>query len=155
MELFAMTVMQYETLSDKQIQDYIGSIHNDVAGGFLLNKTLDRLRNIPAVSEALKKEPLLGRVLRARCRRFINKCPTCQKHTFERVVNSAVPFMRTAMVDYIERLPEDSEGNRNIVVIVDCFGRFCTLQATKTTQSTELVRKLLFHASIFGMPTVI
>ena len=61
--------------------------------------------------------------------------------------------MRTAMVDYIERLPEDSEGNRNIVVIVDCFSRFCTLQATKTTQSTELVRKLLFHASIFGMPT--
>jgi len=32
MELFAMTVIQYETLSDKQIQDYIGSIHNDVAG---------------------------------------------------------------------------------------------------------------------------
>ena len=160
MELFAMTVMQYETLSDKQIQDHIGSIHNDVAGHFLLIKTLDRLRNIPAVSEALKKEPLLGRGLRARCRRFINECPACQKHTFERVVNSAVPFtvsdyspMRTAMVDYIERLPEDSEGNRNIVVIVDCFSRFCTLQATKTTQSTELVRKLLFHASIFGMPT--
>ncbi len=132
MELFAMTVMQYETLSDKQIQDHIGSIHNDVAGHFLLNKTLDRLRNIPAVSEALNKEPLLGRGLRARCRRFINDCPTCQKHTFERVVNSAVPFtvsdyspMRTAMVDYIERLPEDSEGNRNIVVIVDCFSRFC------------------------------
>ncbi len=71
MELFAMTVMQYETLSDKQIQDYIGSIHNDVAGHFLLNKTLDRLQNIPAVSEALKKEPLLGRGLRARCRHFI------------------------------------------------------------------------------------
>jgi hypothetical protein len=108
MELFAMTVMQYETLSDKQIQDHIGSVHNDVAGHFLLNKTLDRLRNIPAVSEALKKEPLLGRGLRARCRRFINDCPACQKHTFERVVNSAVPFtvsdyspMRTAMVDYI------------------------------------------------------
>ena len=26
MELFAMTVMQYETLSDKQIQEHIGSI---------------------------------------------------------------------------------------------------------------------------------
>ncbi len=61
LELFAMTVMQYETLSDKQIQDHIGSIHNDVAGHFLLNKTLNRLRNIPAVSEALKKEPLLGK----------------------------------------------------------------------------------------------
>ena len=47
MELFAMTVTQYDTLSDKQIQDYIGSIHNDVAGHFLLNKTLDKLRNIP------------------------------------------------------------------------------------------------------------
>ncbi len=101
-----MTVLQYESLSDKQIQDFIGSVHNDVAGHFLLNKTLDRLRNIPAVSEALKKEPELGRGLRARCRRFINECPACQKHTFERVVSNAVPFtvsdyspMRTAMVD--------------------------------------------------------
>ncbi len=41
----------------------------------------------------------------------------------------------------------------NIVVIVDCFSRFCTLQATKSTQSTELARKLLFHSSFFGMPT--
>ena len=32
MELFAMTVIQYETLSDKQILDHIGSIHNNVAG---------------------------------------------------------------------------------------------------------------------------
>jgi hypothetical protein len=106
MELFAMTVTQYDTLSDKQIQEYIGSIHNDVAGHFLLNKTLDKLRNIPTTSEALKKEPILGRGLRARCRRFINECPACQKHTFERVVNSAVPFTvseyfpnRTAMID--------------------------------------------------------
>ena len=160
MELFAMTVLQYESLSDKQIQDFIRSVHNDVAGHFLLNKTLERLRTIPAVSEALKKEPELGRGLRARCRRFINECPACQKHTFERVVNNAVPFtvsdyspMRTAMVDYIERLPVDSEGNRNIVVIVDCFSSFCTLQATKTTQSTELAKKLIFHGSFFGMPT--
>jgi hypothetical protein len=160
MELFAMTVTQYDTLSDRQIQDYIGSIHNDVAGHFLLNKTLDRLRKIPAISEALKKEPILGRGLRARCRRFINECPACQKHTFERVVNSAVPFTvseyfpnRTAMIDYIEKLPEDADGNMNIVVIVDCFSRFCTLQATKSTQSTELARKLLFHSSFFGMPT--
>ncbi len=57
------------------------------------------------------------------------------------------------MVDYIEIPPEDSEGNKNIVVIVVCFSRFCTLQATKTTRSTELARKSLFHASFFGMPT--
>ncbi len=36
MELYAMTVTQYGTLSDKQIQDHIGSIHNDVAGDDLL-----------------------------------------------------------------------------------------------------------------------
>ena len=106
MELFAMTVIQYETLSDKQIQDYIGAIHNDVEGNLLFNKTLNKLRNIPAISEALKKEPDLGRGLRARCRRFINECPGCQKHTFEKVVNKAGPFTvseyfpnRTAMVD--------------------------------------------------------
>ena len=54
------------------------------------------------------------------------------------------------MIDYIEEPPEDKEGHKNIVVIVDCFSRFCTLHATKSTGSDELARKLLSHACIFG-----
>jgi transposase InsO family protein len=60
--------------------------------------------------------------------------------------------MDTLMIDYIEKLPEDSEGCKFILVIVDCFSRFCTLHATKTTQASELAMKLLIHASFFGMP---
>jgi len=56
------------------------------------------------------------------------------------------------MIDYIEGLPKDIEGYRNIIVIVDCFSRWCTLHATKTTGSEELARKLHSHCSLFGSP---
>ena len=56
------------------------------------------------------------------------------------------------MVDYIEKLPKDSDDNVYILVIIDTFSRFCSLHATKTVQANELVRKLLIHSSFVGMP---
>ena len=159
LELWALPIIEYETMTDQEIQSYLHSVHNGPAGHFLVTETLTKLRNVPAIQEALEKEPNLSRGLRARCERFVRECPTCQKHTFEKVVNRAQPFtvsqyspMDTLMIDYIERLPEDSEGYKFILVIVDCFSRFCTLHATKTTQASELARKLLVHASLFGLP---
>ena len=159
LELWALPVIEYETISDKDIQQYLHSVHNGPAGHFLVNETLTKLRSLPAIREALEKEPSLSKGLRARCERFVRECPTCQKHTFQKVVNRAQPFtvsqyspMDTLMIDYIEKLPEDSEGCKFILVIVDCFSRFCTLHATKTTQASELAMKLLIHASFFGMP---
>jgi len=116
-ELWALPNIEYETMSDEEIQKYLHSVHNGPAGHFLVTETLTKLRNVPAIREALEKEPDLSRGLRARCERFVRECPTCQKHTFEKVVNRAQPFtvsqyspMDTLMIDYIERLPEDSEG---------------------------------------------
>ena len=159
LEIWALDVMNYEAMSDSRIRSHLANVHNDVAGHFKVNKTLEALRKIPEVRDAITNEPLLLRGLRAKCRRFINECATCQKHSFEKIVVRAHPFtvseyspMDTHMIDYIEGLPEDSEGHKNIVVIVDCFTRFCTLHATKSTGSEELVRKLLAHAAIFGSP---
>ena len=56
------------------------------------------------------------------------------------------------MIDYIENLTEDDLGCKHIAVIVDCFGRYCTLFPTKTTKASELARALLSHVSIFGVP---
>ena len=159
LQIWALEIVQYDIMSDNQIRTHLSSVHNDVAGHFRVNRTLDALRKIPAVREAIKKEPLLVKGLRAKCRRYINECPTCQKHTFEKIVNRAQPFtvseyspMDTMMIDYIEGLPADSEGNNNVIVIVDCFSRFSILHATKTTKAEELARKLLYHASLFGFP---
>jgi transposase InsO family protein len=154
-----LPIIEYETISDKDIKKYLHSVYNGPAGHFLVNETLTKLRSLPAIREVLEKEPTLSKGLRARCERFVRECPTCQKHTFQKVVNRAQPFtvsqyspMDTLMIDYIEKLPEDSEGCKFILVIVDCFSRFCTLHATKTTQASELAMKLLIHASFFGMP---
>jgi hypothetical protein len=56
------------------------------------------------------------------------------------------------MIDYIEDLQEDDLGYKHIAVVVDCFSRYCTLHATKTTKASELARSLLGHVSIFGVP---
>jgi len=138
LEIWALDYTKYEVMSDELIQSYLSTVHNDVAGHFGVNKTLGALRNLEAVREAIVKEPLLLRGLRARCRRYINECPACQKHAFDKIRNRATPFtvseysiMDTFMIDYIEGLPEDIEGYQNIIVIVDCFSRWCTLQARR------------------------
>lgn len=77
----------------------------------------------------------------------------------DKIRSKAKPFtlstyhpMQTLMIDYIEDLHEDDLGNRHIAVVVDCFSRYCTLHATKTTKASELARSLLSHVSIFGVP---
>ena len=159
LEIWALDAINYKAMSDFQIRGHLATVHNDVAGHFKVNRTLEALRKIPEIREAINKEPIMLRGLRAKCRRYINECATYQKHSFEKIVNRAEPFtvseyspMDTYMIDYIEGLPEDKEGHKNIVVIVDCFIRFCTLHATKSTGSEELARKLLSHACIFGSP---
>ena len=159
LELWALPVIQYNTMSDALIQANIASVHCGEVGHFGVNKTLALLWEIPEVRKSISEEPLLAKGLRARCRRYIQECPTCQKHAYEKIRNKAKPFTvsqysiaDTVMIDYIERLPEDSDNNKNIIVIVDCFSRFCTLHATKTTDSKELARILLFHGSLFNMP---
>jgi hypothetical protein len=56
------------------------------------------------------------------------------------------------MIDYIEDLPKDDLDCRHIAVVVDCFSRYCTLHATRTTKASELARTLTSHVSIFGVP---
>ena len=80
----------------------------------------------------------------------------------DKIRSKAKPFtlstyhpMQTLMIDYIEDLHEDDLGNRHIAVVVDCFSRYCTLHATKTTKSSELARSLLSHVSILAYLTTL
>jgi hypothetical protein len=84
LELWALPNIEYETITDQEIQSYLHSVHNGPAGHYLVTETLTKLRNVPAIQEVLNKEPNLSRGLRARCERFVRECPTCQKHTLRR-----------------------------------------------------------------------
>ena len=92
LEIWALDAINYEAMSDSQIRSHLAKVHKDVAGHFKVNITLEKLRNIPEVREAITNEPLMLRGLRAKCRRYINECATCQKHSFEKIVNRAEPF---------------------------------------------------------------
>jgi hypothetical protein len=159
MELVDFWALAPPVLEDQLIVQSISIVHNDVSGHWGVNRTLDLLKSTPAMVKAIQDDRKILRGLRSQCRRFIMECPTCQKHSFLKLQNKAKAFtvseffpMHTLMIDYIEGLPQDEQGNSHIVVIIDCFSRFCTLHPTKTTKAEELSRVLLSHWGIFGSP---
>jgi hypothetical protein len=49
-------------------------------------------------------------------------------------------------------LPEDDEGNKYIVVIVDNFSKFVGLYPAKSTTSEDYIRALIQWVGVFGVP---
>ena len=158
-ELWNLTVLVTQPLSDSEIKDRINVSHNDTVGHHGVNRTLTLVKSSPRIQPALKSHGSVIIRLRQKVKKFIRSCPCCQKMAMDKIKSKAKPFtlstyhpMQTLMIDYIEDLPKDDLDNRHIAVVVDCFSRYCTLHATRTTKASELARSLLSHVSIFGVP---
>ncbi len=100
--------------------------------------------------------------MREHVRRFIRECPCCQKmiylkisiHAHPFTVASYEPFERVEM-DTIGPLPEDEEGYKYILVIIDCFTRWVNLYPIKDTTAEECAKRMIHHVGTFGCPTQI
>ena len=91
--------------------------------------------------------------------RLVRSCIVCQKikNLPTPILNKnvynllgEVPMMELS-VDSIGPLPEDENGNKFILVIVDNFSKFTELYATKSTTAISYVQAILQHMSIFGV----
>jgi hypothetical protein len=58
--------------------------------------------------------------------------------------------MERLNVDTIGPLPEDAEGNKYIIVIIDCFTSWVELYATKSTSSDDATKALLQYTGRYG-----
>jgi hypothetical protein len=90
---------------------------------------------------------------------FIKECVICQKFkqgrrvpvaTLNHHLHGNYP-MESLSIDTIGPLPEDEEGRRHIIVIVDNFSKFVELFPTHSTSAAEYVDSLLKHIGIFGL----
>jgi hypothetical protein len=59
--------------------------------------------------------------------------------------------MESLSVDSIGPLPEDENGNKFILVIIDNFSKFVSLYATKSTTAISYCQALVNHMGIFGV----
>jgi hypothetical protein len=125
----------------------LGALHNSKVGHFGVEKTMQRLQ---AKGEHWQ-------YMREHVKAFIKQCPCCQKmsqlrvpiHTHPFSLSSFEPMERLA-IDTIGPLTADDEGNKYIVVIIDCFSRWVELYATKDATGMEAARSLYQHMGRYG-----
>ena len=128
----------------REVYKLIGAVHNTIVGHHGVESTLAKLLE--------KKQTWL--YMREHVKAFIKQCPCCQKMSALKVpiklqgftLSSLAPFQRI-MIDSIGPLPEDAEGNKHILVTIDCFTRFIELDAVKSLHADTAARALL---KIFG-----
>ena len=136
------------TLS-QSIYDQIQQVHNSTAGHGGVRRTLAKLKangaGFPHMEGVVKK--------------FITECPLCQKTSQRKVASTTLPFtlattiaMQSLSVDSIGPLPEDEEGYKHILVIVDKFSRWVSLYPLRTLEAQETADALIQHCGIFGAP---
>jgi hypothetical protein len=67
----------------------------------------------------------------------------------------ALNVMDRLCIDSIGPLPEDIDGNKHILVIIDAFSRFVELYATKSVEAQPAATALLHHLGRYGCPAQI
>jgi len=130
----------------------IESVHNHVIGHFGVTATEELLDGIGEQWKSRSED----------VSSFIRACGKCQKTargsgTVEEEYRSTMadaPFAKVA-IDSIGPLPADAEGNKYIMVAIDCFTRVVELKATKSTTAVEAASFLLEIFGRYGPPRVI
>ena len=142
----------FEFKMPREIYKLIGKYHNSTIGHFGVDKTIEKiLQHVPAWES-----------MRHHVKRFIKECPCCQKMSFIKYPIQTRPYTLARYqpweclnVDSIGALPMDDEGNKYIIVIIDCFTRFVELVPTRSTDAKSAARAVLQVVGRFGCPTQI
>ena len=140
-----MVVIEGEELDSHSI---LKSMHNDIVGHHGITRTI----------RELQEAKLVWPSFRADVKAFISTCPICQKVKPQEIprVNThrytlhGSATMSSISVDTIGPLPEDFNGNKYILVIIDNFSKFSMLYATKSTTAMEYVQHVLQFIGLFG-----
>ena len=140
-----------EVIPQKQ-RDIITTCHNSQVGHGGLERTLNKLHEAQHNWDGMRRQT----------RQFIKQCPVCQNLNPIKISIKCHPFTTAAYepmacinIDTIGPLPEDADGNKHILVIIDCFTRFLELYPQRSTESTEAATQIINHAGRYGFPDTI
>jgi hypothetical protein len=129
--------------------DDISAVHNALLGHHGIHRTEALLRGAGKSWDSMRDEVAA----------FIQSCPTCQKvrlgqGSMAAALSTTVasePFDVVA-VDTVGPLPIDSNGNRYVIAVIDCFTRFVELRATASPTAQAAVTVLLDVFARYGAP---
>jgi transposase InsO family protein len=108
----------------------------------------------------LKTAKVRIKYMREWVQRFIAECDFCQKQSYKRSRIETVPFttaqtqqvMQRLAIDAIGPLEEDGYGYKYVLTVIDSFSRWVMAYPMKTQETNEVVRNLIKHIGIFGVP---
>lgn len=133
---------------DSKLQSF-ARVHNSVVGHRGVVRCISLLRGSGIAWPSMEKD----------ISAFIKQCPLCQKlrHDGEPVLELAKstavfePFEVVA-IDTIGPLPVDSNGNKYVMVAIDCFTRTVELLATRDKSASSALPLLLSVFARYGAP---
>ena len=132
----------------------IGKYHSDITGHGGVFSTLQRVLKADA---AWAPRSDMIRDIDA----FLSNCICCQKYrkrtnrrTNQRFVIQGSPFAEIS-VDVLKLPSRDCNGNLYIVVIIDSFSRWVSLEPTPDKSALSAARAILKHIGNFGVPITI
>jgi hypothetical protein len=146
--LYAAPVARCEIPADKMA--LIATAHNAIVGHGGVKRTRD----------LLYQKRLIWTHQNTHIRQYLKDCGYCQKAAFNTPPVELAPYTVSSMkpmtvraIDCLGPFPEDSEGYKYIVGIIDMFGRFLTLYPAKDLTAVHMVEvALLPHIGMFGPP---
>jgi hypothetical protein len=146
-------LQDYEVPKDKEA--IIAQHHNDKVGHHGVQRTLERIlrEKVDGSTESAWED------MRVHVKRFIQRCPCCQKMSYLKVpitthkfvVSASQPFQRIN-IDRIGPLPTSDSGNNCILVIIDCFSRWVSLYPLPDGKMESTRSALLQHVGQFCTP---
>ncbi|GFX00569.1 transposon Tf2-6 polyprotein [Trichonephila clavipes] len=134
-------------IPDEMQHHFIKNAHDK--GHFSVKRTLEHIKNkyfIPQLQSKIEK--------------YISNCVTCilknkkagkQEGFLHPFVKDDIP-LNTYHIDHLGPLATSSKNYKFILAVIDSFTKFVWLYPTKTTSTSEVIKKLDIHRTTFGNP---
>ena len=144
-----------ELLSTKEINsvafDKISKYHNALVGHFGVEKTYQRMKNDPKITEWSN--------MKDDVKAYVQQCALCQKLSAIKQDVKTRPFtlasyspMSRIAIDTLGPLPETEKGYKYVIVIIDAFSRFVKLYPCQDVTAFSAMQAILEWIGIFGCP---
>jgi len=132
-----------------EIRELLMRVHNSIVGHHGVDRMLQKL------AELGHNWPYM----RAHAHLWVEQCALCQKMSYIKSPVVARHFttasyepMERLNIDHVGPYPEDEDGNRYILVIIDCFTRWLELYPVKSVDAATSADALIKHFGRFGCP---
>jgi hypothetical protein len=141
------------------INELIERCHNAEVGHGGVDRTLELLTQLRLRNQSITDLPLAWTTTRADVKRFIKKCPICQKVKQHQLLKytphftvSTYGIFDNISIDTVY-MPESTRGNKYLLVIIDSFSRYLDVYPIADLTAMTAMTCLIQFMGNFGIPS--